>query len=377
MAEEDFENADDQIIVRAVTDDQPTSKVEQERKFIKEEEDKRAAEDAAAEAAKQQELEAAKAAEEQSRVEELDDNSVLSYIKNKYNKDVTSFDDLLKEPEVRVEKEEIEFDDVKAFLQYKKETGRGLEDFIRLNKDLTKEDPNKILADFYRDSEDMDDEDLSYQMKKFSYDEDIDSEEEIAAKKHAYKKELKKAVKHFEGLKEKYKAPLESRGDLIPESKKADYEAFKAYEEASVKDREVAAQRSKVFAEKTESLFSDKFEGFGFEIDENTKLSFKPADAETLKKQSNIQNFISKFLDDNGLLKGDGSEFHKAIAMASDPDKAAKFFYEKGVADAIEKLEREGKNIELRSGAQPNTSDGIQVRVLDDRPSSTFKFRKQ
>ena len=362
MSEENNE-----IIVRAV-ENKPLSAVEQEKQFIQEEEEKRQAEDLAA-------AQESAAAEEQPAVIEIKDEDVLSYIKNKHNRELTSIDDLFKEPEVRVEKEEIQYEDVKAFLEYKKETGRGIEDFIKLQRDLDKEDPNSLLADYYREVEEMDSEDIKFQMRRFAIDEDLMDEDEIAAKRLEFKKELKKAKKHFDGLKEKYKAPLESRAAELSGEDREEFESFKSKTKA---DQELAAQRSKVFAEKTDKLFSDNFEGFGYNIDENTKLTYKPAETSALKQQSNIQNFISKFLDDDGTLKGDGSEFHKAIAMAIDPDKSAKFFYEKGIADAIERLEKEGKNIELRSTAPPAPKDGITVRVIDNSHSqSTVKFRKR
>ena len=82
-------------------------------------------------------------------------------------------------------------------------------------------------------------------------------------------------------------------------------------------------------------------------------------------------------MDDNGFLSGDGSEFHKSIAMASNPDQAAKFFYEKGIADAIEKMEKEGKNIDFRGTPPAASNDGVQVRILDSNGSTGMKYRKR
>ena len=52
---------------------------------------------------------------------ELKEEDVLSFIKNRYNKDVTSVEDLFQQ---REEAEELP-EDVAAYLKYKKETGRG------------------------------------------------------------------------------------------------------------------------------------------------------------------------------------------------------------------------------------------------------------
>lgn len=369
MAEEQ-EEQQPEIIVRPL-DERQESKVEQEKRFLEEEAEKQrlADEAVAAEGNKEtQEVVVDKP--------ELTEDDVLSFIKKTKNKEVTSIDDLFREPEVVEREQEIPFEDVKAFLEYKKKTGRGLDDFIKLNRDLDKEDPNQLLADYYRTVEDFDNDDIKAMMKKFSYDEDIHTDEEIEERKLAFKREVKKAKKHFEGLKEQFNVPLESRDTFVPEEEREAYKSFKTRTEAEKKTQEEAAERSRVFAEKTNALLSDKFEGFEFNLGESS-IKFKPADAETLKKSSNIQNFIAKFLDDNGFLSGDGSEFHKSIAMASNPDQAAKFFYEKGIADAIERMEKEGKNIDFRGTPPAASNDGVQVRILDSNGSTGMKYRKR
>ena len=62
-------------------------------------------------------------------VDEIDDNKVLSYIGKRYNREINNLDELF---EQRQQNEELP-EDVSAFLKYKKETGRGIEDFIQLN----------------------------------------------------------------------------------------------------------------------------------------------------------------------------------------------------------------------------------------------------
>lgn len=369
MAEEQ-EEQQPEIIVRPL-DERQESKVEQEKRFLEEEAEKQRLADEAAAAEENKETQ-----EVVVDKPELTEDDVLSFIKKTKNKEVTSIDDLFREPEVVEKEQEIPFEDVKAFLEYKKKTGRGLDDFIKLNRDLDKEDPNQLLADYYRTVEDFDNDDIKAMMKKFSYDEDIHTEEEIEERKLAFKREVKKAKKHFEGLKEQFNVPLESRDTFVPEEEREAYKSFKTRTEAEKKTQEEAAERSRVFAEKTNALLTDKFEGFEFNLGESS-IKFKPADAETLKKSSNIQNFIAKFLDDNGFLSGDGSEFHKSIAMASNPDQAAKFFYEKGIADAIERMEKEGKNIDFRGTPPAASNDGVQVRVLDSNGSTGMKYRKR
>ena len=58
---------------------------------------------------------------------ELSDEDVLTYIKNRYDKEINSVDDLLAEKETAPELPE----DVSMYLKYKQETGRGIADFYK------------------------------------------------------------------------------------------------------------------------------------------------------------------------------------------------------------------------------------------------------
>ena len=73
--------------------------------------------------------------------EELSEERVLSYIGKRYNKEINSFDELMAERNIT---EEIP-SDVAAYMKYKKDTGRGFEDFIKLNKDFDNMDPEDLV----------------------------------------------------------------------------------------------------------------------------------------------------------------------------------------------------------------------------------------
>ena len=72
---------------------------------------------------------------------ELDDNSILSYLKERHSLELGSIDDLK-----QTEKQELS-EDVEKFLQYKKETGRGFDDFVNLQKDWQKVDDLSVLKE--------------------------------------------------------------------------------------------------------------------------------------------------------------------------------------------------------------------------------------
>lgn len=289
---------------------------------------------------------------------EIDDDSVLSYIKNRYNKDITSVDELFETTNGNEELPE----DVATFLKYKQDTGRGIEDFVRLNRDFDSDDDDRLLEEYYQQTNPhLDREDIEFEIdSKFSYDEDYDDESEVKKRKIAKKQELAKAKDHFVKLKEQYKTPLESRevgGSGV------DTEGYKAYQEHITNSKEVADQHQKrqdYFFKKTDELFSTDFEGFKFNLGDKDVV-FKPKETKALKEsQSNVNNFINSHLDDNGLLKN-AANYHKSLAVAMNPEAFANFFYEQGKADAVENNARESKNIDMRRAPETVTRGGFKV----------------
>ena len=128
-------------------------------------------------------------------VPELNEEQVLDFIKNRYDKDVSSVEDLLAKKEANMEMPE----DVSAYLEYRKKTGRGFEDYVKLNRNFKEMDETQLLREYYSATEeDLDAEDIQYMMEDFSYDNELDEENVVKKKKLAFKKEIGKARKFFE-----------------------------------------------------------------------------------------------------------------------------------------------------------------------------------
>ena len=319
------------------------------------------------------ELEATEEVVEKPQQFELDDSSILSYLKERHSLELSSIDDLRK-----TEKQELS-EDVEKFLEYKKETGRGFDDFVNLQKDWTKVNDSTVLTEYYKETKPhLDEEDIKLILSEdFSYDEELDEPSDIRKKKLAYKEELYKARNHFESLKEKYKAPLESSTTSIPENYKEAFNFYSQYQEQSEQEARLQEQRSNAFTEKTNKLFNEDFKGFEFNLGDKKQV-FKPKDVGQVKEeQSDISNFFSKHLDENGIVK-DASQYHKAIFAASNVDALAKHFYEQGVADATGGLVKETKNIDM-SVRDNKTVDvkGTKFRVVDSGEDFSFKIRKR
>ena len=313
--------------------------------------------------------------EEQSAVgDELTEDKVLQYLGNRYGREISSFDDLVQEKQ---ESEDIP-EDVSAYLKYRKETGRGFEDYVKLNRDFNSMEENALLREYYRSTEeDLDSEDIDTIMEEFLYDEDLDDESDIKKKKLAKKKVLSKARKHFEKQKEYYKQPLESSGGLSQEQEE-ELGAYRKYIESAKTQKQETERRQTWFTEKTNELFNSEFKGFEFKLNDKN-VSFKPGSAEELKKlHSNPMNFVMKYLDDSGLLK-DPSGYHRALAVAMNPERFAKFFYEQGKAEATEDVMRKTKNVNMSERRTPEVTSkgGMKIKAVSSTSSRGLKIKSK
>lgn len=305
---------------------------------------------------------------------ELREEDVLSYIEKRYNKQINSFDELLTE---RKDSEELP-GDVAAYLKYKKETGRGFEDFIKLNKDYDSADPDNLLHDYLAATQiGLDAEDIDALMDEYRYDEDYDDEATIKKVKIARKKAIAEAKKFFNEQKEQYRIPLESSTGFVPEEEKELYNSYKQYLQEAKTIEEENIRKGQWFEQKTNEVFNNEFKGFEFDLN-GKKVAFAPGDAAELKRlQSNPSNFINKFLDDNGLIK-DAAGYHKALAIAMNPDRFAKFFYEQGMAEATDNTMKEIKNVRMteRSASEAGTpNNGLQVKAVNPDSGRKLKIR--
>jgi len=305
---------------------------------------------------------------------ELSEEQVLSYIGKRYNKQINSLDELA------AQREETEAlpEDVAAYMKYRKETGRGFDDYLSLKKDYDSMDPESLLKSYLTlTQEGLDEDDIDVLMDSYRYDDEVDDESDIRKIKLETKKAVAEAKKFFNSQKEKYKIPLESSGGLISEEEKETYESYKQYTQQAKTIEEENERKRSWFDQKTNEVFSNEFKGFEFEI-EDKKVTFNPGDRSELKKlQSTPANFINKFLDEQGLIK-DAVGYHKSLAVAMNPEKFAKFFYEQGKADAVDGTMRNIKNIQMTERRAPEvtkSTDGIQVKAVNPDSGRGLKIR--
>jgi hypothetical protein len=312
--------------------------------------------------------------EQQQGEVDLKDEDVLSYIGKRYNKQINSLDELVAE---RKEAESLP-EDVAAFMKYKQDTGRGFEDFVKLGKDFEKMDPDQLLKEYLSSTQEgLDDDDIETLMDEYKFDPELDDESTVKKAKIAKKKVLAEAKKYFNSQKEQYKMPLESRMGFVPDEEKEVYESYKQYTQQAKTIEEENNRKRQWFDQKTNDVFSGEFKGFEFNVNDK-KFTFAPGDANELKKnQATPQNFINKFLDEQGLMK-DAEGYHRSLSIAMHPEKFAKFFYEQGMADATDDVTRKIKNINMSDRKAPEVSksnDGFQVKAVNPDSGRNLKIR--
>ena len=307
--------------------------------------------------------------EEQTPVSELNDADVLSYIKNRYDKDIESVDQLFETKESNEELPE----DVSAYFKYKKETGRSIQDFVKLQQNYDEMDSDKLLSQYYSQTEEgLDSEDIKDLMEdKFGYDEDLDDEADIKKIERTKKRELVKAKKFLNEQKDKYNIPLESSGTGLSGEELENFNSYKSYVEESTTAKEAQKKRYDYFLDKTDEVFNDEFKGFEFNVGEKS-FTFKPGDNDELKsKQSDVNNFVNKFMDKDSGLMNDAKGYHKAMSVAMNLDKFAEFFFNQGMTDAINNVSKKSKNInmDVRSTPQNFSKDGLKIRAVGESSS--------
>ena len=88
----------------------------------------------------------------------------------------------------------------------------------------------------------------------------------------------------------------------------------------------------KTFLNKTDSFFGQDFKGFEYNVGDK-KYRFNVKDVDKVKKtQSDLNNFVNKFVGEDNTTIEDTAGYHKSLYTAMNADAIAKHFYEQGKA---------------------------------------------
>jgi hypothetical protein len=269
-------------------------------------------------------------------------------------------------------------ENIQKLVDFVNDTGGSVEDYVRLNRNYEEMDNLTALDEYYKSTKPhLDAEERQFLMEEnFKFDEEVDEEREIRKKKIALKEQVAEAKAYLDGQKSKYYDEIKAGSNLTAEQQEA-IQFFNQYNEETETQEQLAKERSDYFINETNQVLNDNFKGFEYNVD-GKKLNVKvPNPSEVARKQSDINNFINKFLNKDNTIK-DIEGYHKALYAAMNPDVIARHFYEQGKADAIQNSVANAKNVNMdaRQSFSNESTGGIKVRaVQDDTPS--FKFKKR
>ena len=273
-------------------------------------------------------------------------------------------------------------ENIQKVVDFMSETGGSLEDYVKLNTDYASLNEDQLLREYYETKYSAyDREDIDFLLAdKFSYDEELDDEREVRLKKLERKQALSEAKNHLDGLKSKYYDEIKMGSKLNPEQKKA-VEFFNRYNKESEEAAKVAERQTSKFKQESAKVFNEKFEGFDYSVGDK-KYRFKVNNTGEVKEtQSDINNFIKKFLNEKGEMK-DAKGYHKSLFTAMNADQVAQHFYEQGKADAVKDSMARTKNVNMNPRGvheEVTTSNGWKIRAVDSGESSSklkVKFKK-
>jgi len=266
-------------------------------------------------------------------------------------------------------------ENIEKLVDFMKETGGSIEDYVRLNADYSNVDDKGLLKEYYKNTKPhLDSEEIDFIMEdKFMYDEDYDDEKEIRKKKLAHKEEVAKAKKFLESLKSKYYDEIKMRPGVTQEQQKA-MDFFNRYN----KEQEKSKKQHESFKAITKNYFSEEFKGFDFNLGEKKFRYGVQNPSQVADVQSDLSNFVGKFLNEDGSVN-DHQGYHKALYAARNADTIAKHFYEQGIADATKDIAAKSKNIsnEPRVSGDGVYINGLRVKAISGVDSSRLKIKKR
>ena len=269
-------------------------------------------------------------------------------------------------------KKEIEMpESINKLVSFMKETGGTLQDYARLNVDLSKIDDDAILRQYYSSTKPhLNHEEVDFLLHdKFTPENDED-ERSTKKKKLALKEEIAQAKNYFENTKKKYYEDLKLRSNNVDSKAK---EFFDRYN----KEQEIAKQREGEFASKTQNFFDNEFKGFEIKVGDK-KFNYGVKNPDNIAQQQSKTNTIfKKFLGNQGEIT-DLQGYHKAAYAANNIDSIAEHFYEQGKADATKNIMAQSNNVSTDPRPQDGGDvfiNGMKVKAISGVDSSKLKVK--
>ena len=267
-------------------------------------------------------------------------------------------------------------ENIQKLVNFMDETGGDINDYVNLNRDVSKMDDSDVLDEYYRTTKShLTPEERGFLLEdSFGVDEELDDAKTIRKKKIALKEQVAEARAYLDGQKSKYYEEIKAGSRLTEDQQKA-INFFNKFEKQKEEQKKLSEASKKTFLKRTNSVFNKNFKGFDYEVGDK-KFRFNIKDVDKVKTtQSDLNNFVNKFVGKDSTIE-DAVGYHKSLFTAMNADTIAKHFYEQGMADAVKNQVAKDKNINLdpRKSHGEYEAGGIKVRVLGDS-ANDFKFK--
>ena len=298
----------------------------------------------------------------------------------------------LKEAEVEAVEEKIEEavaeaeetgkpipENIQKLIDFMEDTGGDLQDYVNLNRDIESMDDSEVLDEYYRATKPhLSPEERNFLLEEtYGVDEDVDDERSSRLKKIALKEQVAEARAHLDGQKSKYYEDIKAGSKLTEDQQKA-IDFFNRYNKESEQRQKISEASKLKFKQRTDNVFNDKFKGFEYNVGDK-KYRFNVKDADKVKAtQSDINNFVNKFVGEDKSTIEDAKGYHKSLFTAMNADAIANHFYEQGKADATKARVAKDKNINLEPRQTHGETEvgGVKFKVLGDS-ARDFKIKKK
>lgn len=256
---------------------------------------------------------------------EFTDEAVINYLKEKKGKEVKSLDELFKEPEPVADPYESLTDEAKQFLNFNKDTGRGYNEYLAVQKDLSQANPAEVarekaisISDGYLNRENVDE----YLTEELGIDiTDFDSMSPI--EKMKLKNYGSDYLKSQQDLQQKYKQPSQAKNQTdmvtLENGQKMPRETYnQLVEQQKVYQDSVKKASDNIKA----SNFEVKIDNNGTEKVMNLDYEYSKDDVHDMTSSAlNIDQFYQKaFGSENGL---DYAKLQEGLHWAN-PEKRGK-----------------------------------------------------
>ena len=268
-------------------------------------------------------------------------------------------------------------ENITKLVSFMEETGGTMQDYIRLNTNYDDVDRDVLVKEYYKNTKShLSADEIDFMLDdKFAFDEEVEEERDIRRKKLAYKEEVAKARKFLEETKDKYYDEIKLSSPKLSGNQQEASDFFNRHKE----DQERNTANHEKFKANTNQLLNDEFEGFDFTLGEKKFRYGVQNPSQVAETQSDIGNFIGKFLGKDGMIE-DTAGYHKALYAGANADKMANHFYEQGKADAIRDVVNKSNNTSS-SARKAAPIDGARfgaykVKSVSGADSTKLKIKK-